>query len=121
MPPSAPLPDPGMRLHFASGVRVVSAAVVRGDLAEFAPAIAGPGWDRAVAFARGEPVGLLASEFVEGTPAADLIGSWAKAIGEGRALNALAWMWQAGAFARGEQAKRFTEPSSFAQPGAISP
>ena len=97
--------DLAMHLRLADGVRVAPAAVAQGDLAEFAPAITAPGWERAVAFAQGQPVGQMASDMVEGATAADLVRLWAAPIGEVRAMQALAWMWQAGVLATGESVR----------------
>jgi flavin-dependent dehydrogenase len=97
--PAMPMPEPWTRLRLANDVRVVRAAVVQGDVAEFAPAVLAPGWRRAVAFARGQPVGQLTYDFVGGTTAADLAQRWAVQIGEVQALQTLAWMWQVGVLA----------------------
>jgi flavin-dependent dehydrogenase len=93
---ATPVPDPFARLQLAKGVRVRPAAIVRNDLAEFAPAVVGTDSEQAVAFLGDVPIGELAARLVAGAPAAELVRSWSETVGEARALRALAWMWQRG-------------------------
>jgi hypothetical protein len=94
--PVTPIPAPFARLQLADGVSVERVAVVRNDLAEYAPAIVGAGSEQPVAFLGDVPLGELATTLVAGTPAVSVIRSWSESVGETRALRALAWMWQMG-------------------------
>ena len=96
---SDPLPDPSTPVRLALGVQLRRTAVVRHDLAEFAPAIVSTGSGRPVAFVDEVPVGELAGLVAAGTPAAEVVRTWSRRVGEAAALRALSWMWQAGLIA----------------------
>lgn len=94
-----PLPPLSHFVRLAAGVRVSRTVVIRGDLAEFAPAIVPAGAERPVAFVGEVPVGELAQRLVASTPVVDVVRTWSNLAGEIAALKALAWMWQAGVIA----------------------
>jgi flavin-dependent dehydrogenase len=96
-----PVPHPLARLRLATGVCVRPTAVVRHDLAEFAPAIVRSSPERAVAFLGDVPVGKLAEELVADTPVAQVVQTWSERVGEISALKALTWMWQTGVLVDG--------------------
>jgi flavin-dependent dehydrogenase len=93
---TTPVPDLFARLHLANKVRLTRMAVVRDDLAEFAPAIVWPGSHRPVSFVGSVPVGELATLLATGAGAQEVVRSWSSVVGEALALKALAWMWQTG-------------------------
>jgi 2-polyprenyl-6-methoxyphenol hydroxylase-like FAD-dependent oxidoreductase len=90
------LPDPSTPVRLAAGVQLKCTAVVRHDLAEFAPAIVSTGRDRPVAFVDNVPVGELAGLLAAGTPALEVVRGWSERVGQAAAFRALRWMWQAG-------------------------
>jgi 2-polyprenyl-6-methoxyphenol hydroxylase-like FAD-dependent oxidoreductase len=97
--PSDAFPDPSTPVRLAAGVQVTCTAVVRRELAEFAPAIVSADGDRPVAFVDDVPVGELAALVSAGMPAAEVVRAWCGRVGQGAAMRALSWMWQAGVIA----------------------
>jgi hypothetical protein len=97
--PSDALPDPSTPVRLAAGVQLKCTAVVRHELAEFAPAIVLTGGERPVAFVDNVPVGELAGLLATGTPAVAVVRAWSGRVGQAAALRALRWMWQAGVIA----------------------
>ncbi|SCB52348.1 Dehydrogenase (flavoprotein) [Bradyrhizobium yuanmingense] len=94
-----PLPPPSVRLELAKGVRIDRTAVVRDELAEFAPAIVMTGSARPVSYVDGVPVGELALRIAPGISGVELVRAWSEVLGKSAAIKALAWMWQAGVIA----------------------
>jgi hypothetical protein len=97
--PRTAFPPLSSQLRLEIGVRVVTTAVIRDDIAEFAQAVVLADSARPVAFVGGLPVGELAHRIGLGNTGIDLVRAWSNVMSERSALKVLAWMWQAGVIA----------------------